>query len=60
MKKRLNVIVLVFEIAAITVLHAIKINQSGKRVDDRIHASIYSSLKQPVKASLPIILINVK
>jgi hypothetical protein len=62
MKKRLNVIVLALEIAAIVVLHAVKINQSDKKPDTRNPSSEYSSinLKQPLKTDLPYILIHVK
>jgi hypothetical protein len=59
MKKRLNVIVLVLEIAAIVVLHAIKINQSEKKSDTRISVTAYSSNK-PLTPKFPYILINVK
>jgi hypothetical protein len=60
MKKRLNVIVLALEIAAIITLHAVKISQAEKKADTRSLASVNSSPRQPVKTSLPYILINVK
>jgi hypothetical protein len=59
MKKRLNVIVLVLEIAAIVVFHAVKINQSEKKSDTKIPATAYSSNK-PITPKFPYILINVK
>jgi len=60
MKKRLNVIVLVLEIAAIITLHAVKIGQAEKKADFRNQSLVNSSPRQPVKTSLPYILINVK
>jgi hypothetical protein len=60
MKKRLNIIVLALEIAAIIVLHAIKISQSDKKVDVTNQAATYSLTKETAKTNLPYILINVK
>jgi hypothetical protein len=60
MKKRLNFIVLALEIAAIIVLHAIKISQSDKKVEVKNQAASYSLVKETAIPHLPYILINVK
>jgi hypothetical protein len=60
MKKRLNVIVLTLEIAAISVLHARKINQTEKKEEQKAISAVYNSYKEPLKARFPYILISIK
>jgi hypothetical protein len=59
MKKRSNVIVLVIEIAAIIILHAVKLSQSDKESQYKNSiTSQYSVLKQAAQVRPPFIFIK--